>query len=127
MKSAVGEKMLIITTHLPKPIVQMLDRLVEDGVYPNRAEAIRTILSIYVPETLAKYGLVHGGQEGLVIPSSDTSLSKGKSLLVSFKITRTQYDLVGLMAEKTGVKNKSKLLRIALDLFFRNHFLRYYP
>jgi hypothetical protein len=126
MKSAVGEKMLIITTHLPKPIVQMLDRLVEDGVYPNRAEAIRTILSIYVPETLTKYGLVHGGQEGLVIPSSDSSASKDKSLLVSFKMTRAQYDLMRLMAEKTGIQNKSKLLRMSLDFYFRNHFSRYY-
>jgi hypothetical protein len=126
MGSVVGEGMPVITTHLPKPLVQMLDRLVREGVYPNRAEAIRTILTIYVPETLAKYGLVNGSQEGLVIPSSDSSPSKDKSLLVSFKMTRAQYDLMRLMAEKTGIQNKSKLLRMALDFYFRNYFSRYY-
>jgi hypothetical protein len=126
MTSAVEEKMQMVTIYLPKSIAQMLDILVEQGIYPNRSEAIRTILSIYVPEIFARYGFVHSSQEGLVIPSSDTPASKDKSIVMSFKITRTQYNLLGLMAEKTGMRNKSKLLRIALDFFFRNHFLRYY-
>ena len=33
--------MRMITLHLPEPYIQALDSLVDEGYYPNRAEAIR--------------------------------------------------------------------------------------
>lgn len=36
--------MKTITLHLPPLFVKQLDRLVRDGVYPNRSEAIRVAI-----------------------------------------------------------------------------------
>ena len=34
--------MKLITIHIPEPYIRDLDRLVNEDLYPNRAEAIRT-------------------------------------------------------------------------------------
>ena len=34
-------KMKMITLHVPEPYIKALDRLINDKLYPNRAEAIR--------------------------------------------------------------------------------------
>ncbi|RLE78881.1 MAG: CopG family transcriptional regulator [Thermoprotei archaeon] len=36
--------MQLITVHLPKPLVEGLERLVELGHYPSRSEAIRVAI-----------------------------------------------------------------------------------
>lgn len=33
--------MRVVTVHLPKPYVELIDELVRRRIYPNRAEAIR--------------------------------------------------------------------------------------
>jgi len=40
-ENAGGVKMKLITLHLPEPYLEALDRLVNEKLYPNRAEAIR--------------------------------------------------------------------------------------
>ena len=35
------EKMVLISVHLPKPMLEELDELVKKGVFPSRSEAIR--------------------------------------------------------------------------------------
>jgi len=35
------EKMVLITFHIPKPLLDIIDDLVRGGIYPNRSEAIR--------------------------------------------------------------------------------------
>jgi Arc/MetJ-type ribon-helix-helix transcriptional regulator len=126
MKSGVQEKMLVITTHLPRPIVEMLDRLVKYGIYPNRAEAIRAILSLHVPETLRRYNLLGNDDDDPENPSSEWSFRRKNCTMISFKIPKAQSELVDFMAEKTGILSKSKIVRLALDYYFRNHFSKYY-
>jgi len=36
------EKMVLLSVHLPKQLLEELDRLVAEGVFPSRSEAIRT-------------------------------------------------------------------------------------
>ncbi len=47
------EKMVLISFHIPKSYVEMLDELVRRGIYPSRSEAIRVALR----ELVNKYKL----------------------------------------------------------------------
>ena len=47
------EKMVLISFHLPKSYVDVIDELVRRGVYPSRSEAIRAALR----ELVNKYKL----------------------------------------------------------------------
>jgi Arc/MetJ-type ribon-helix-helix transcriptional regulator len=47
------EKMVLISFHLPKSYVDVIDELVRRGVYPSRSEAIRVALR----ELVNKYKL----------------------------------------------------------------------
>jgi Arc/MetJ-type ribon-helix-helix transcriptional regulator len=35
------EKMILISVHIPSALLQIVDNLVKQGVYPSRSEAIR--------------------------------------------------------------------------------------
>lgn len=39
-----GVKMKLITLYLPEPYIEALDQLVNEKLYPNRAEAIRVAI-----------------------------------------------------------------------------------
>jgi Arc/MetJ-type ribon-helix-helix transcriptional regulator len=39
-----GDNMKLITLYLPEPYIKMLDQLVNEKYYPNRAEAIRVAI-----------------------------------------------------------------------------------
>jgi Arc/MetJ-type ribon-helix-helix transcriptional regulator len=39
-----GDAMKLITIYLPEPYIKMLDQLVNEKYYPNRAEAIRVAI-----------------------------------------------------------------------------------
>jgi Arc/MetJ-type ribon-helix-helix transcriptional regulator len=47
------EKMILISLHIPKQMLEELDELVRQGVFPNRSEAIRIAIRdlIYKEET----------------------------------------------------------------------------
>lgn len=47
-----GDKMVLISFRLPNALLEELDRLVEQGVYKNRSEAVRTAVEIM----LERYG-----------------------------------------------------------------------
>jgi Predicted transcriptional regulators containing the CopG/Arc/MetJ DNA-binding domain len=47
------EKMVLISFHIPKSYVDVIDELVRRGVYPSRSEAIRAALR----ELVNKYKL----------------------------------------------------------------------
>jgi predicted solute-binding protein len=47
------EKMVLISFHIPKSYVEVIDELVRRGVYPSRSEAIRAALR----ELVNKYKL----------------------------------------------------------------------
>jgi len=36
------EKMVLISVHIPKQVLEEIDELVKQGVFPSRSEAIRT-------------------------------------------------------------------------------------
>jgi len=40
-KSKAKEKMTLISVHIPKQMLEELDELVKNGVFPSRSEAIR--------------------------------------------------------------------------------------
>ncbi len=40
------EKMELISFHLPKPLLDIVDNLVRQGVYPSRSEAIRDAIRL---------------------------------------------------------------------------------
>jgi len=40
------EKMILVTLHVPKPLLDMIDDLVRRGIYPNRSEAIRDAIRL---------------------------------------------------------------------------------
>lgn len=50
-----GERMVMISVHLPQSDLEALDKLVEAGVFPNRAEALREAIRLL----LLKYSPTH--------------------------------------------------------------------
>ena len=50
-------KMVIISTHVTPQQLQMLDKLVELGLYPNRSEAIRMAISKLIEHHCKVLGL----------------------------------------------------------------------
>ena len=40
-KTKASEKMVLISVHIPKQLLEELDELVKRGIYPSRSEAIR--------------------------------------------------------------------------------------
>jgi len=40
-KTKASEKMVLISVHIPKQMLEELDELVRRGIYPSRSEAIR--------------------------------------------------------------------------------------
>jgi len=40
-KSKAKEKMILISVHIPKQMLEELDELVRKGVFPSRSEAVR--------------------------------------------------------------------------------------
>jgi Arc/MetJ-type ribon-helix-helix transcriptional regulator len=40
------EKMILVSFHIPKPLLDIIDGLVRQGVYPNRSEAIRDAIRL---------------------------------------------------------------------------------
>jgi len=40
------EKMVLISVHIPKPLLDIIDDLVRQGVYPSRSEAIRDAIRL---------------------------------------------------------------------------------
>ena len=43
-RSKSQEKMVLISVHLPRQLLEELDSLVRKGIFPNRSEAIRFLL-----------------------------------------------------------------------------------
>jgi hypothetical protein len=39
-----GDKMVLISVHVPKRVLETIDSLVREGILPNRSEAIRMAL-----------------------------------------------------------------------------------
>lgn len=59
-----GEKMILITVHLTRQQIEMLDKLVEKKYFPNRSEAIRYAIRRLIEDYLCRDRLF---TEGLTI------------------------------------------------------------
>ncbi len=42
------EKMVLISLHIPKPLLDIIDNLVRQGIYPSRSEAIRDAIRLLI-------------------------------------------------------------------------------
>ena len=58
-----GEKMRLITVHLPVAYISALRKLVEEGLYPNVSEAIRVAIRDFIHKEL--YRLSQSRESGL--------------------------------------------------------------
>ena len=47
-------KMVLITVHVPKKILDTIDSLVKEGILPNRSEAIRMAIMMMLERTMFK-------------------------------------------------------------------------
>ena len=69
MPKTKGEKMVLISVHLPKQMLEELDELVKRGVFPSRSEAIRIAirdLLLRESERLSKKSVVKEEEEEVV-------------------------------------------------------------
>jgi Arc/MetJ-type ribon-helix-helix transcriptional regulator len=55
MPKAKNEKMVLISVHLPRTWISIIDTLVEKGVFHSRSEAIRTGLYALLEKYLIEY------------------------------------------------------------------------
>jgi len=59
-----GEKMILITVHLTRQQIEMLDKLVKKRYFPNRSEAIRYAVRRLIEDYLYRDRVFN---EGLII------------------------------------------------------------
>jgi metal-responsive CopG/Arc/MetJ family transcriptional regulator len=100
---------------LPAVLVEAIDELMNVGFYTNRTEVIRSILAQELPRHLARYQATDENSKEL--PTYDDG-SKRKN--VSVYMTKRMYANVNIMAKELEV-NKSELIRMAIDHFFREY------
>ncbi len=55
MPTPKGEKMVLISVHLPRTWISIIDTLVEKGIFHSRSEAIRTGLYELLEKYLIEY------------------------------------------------------------------------
>jgi len=70
-KTKANEKMVLISVHIPRQLLEELDELVKRGVFPSRSEAIR----IAIRDLLLRYYEMRALKEGsatdfVLIPGS---------------------------------------------------------
>jgi len=121
-KKTYGRKMKIVTIHLPEAIVEAIDLLIEKGIYPDRSSAVRTIVTQSLPDVFAKYGLL----EDLGADGRRGSESPAMSDVLSFKMPAAQAQILDEMASALGVKGKGAVVRMALDYFYKYHYLPFF-
>jgi metal-responsive CopG/Arc/MetJ family transcriptional regulator len=113
MKSAGKRRTKAITIRLPAVLVEAIDELMNVGFYTNRTEVIRSILAQELPRHLARYQ-----DETKELPVHEDDGNKRKN--ISVYMTKRMYANVNIMAKELEV-NKSELIRMAIDHFFREY------
>jgi metal-responsive CopG/Arc/MetJ family transcriptional regulator len=115
MKSAGKRRTKAITIRLPAVLVEAIDELMNVGFYTNRTEVIRSILAQELPRRLARYQATDETKE---LPVHEDDGNKRKN--ISVYMTKRMYANVNIMAKELEV-NKSELIRMAIDHFFREY------
>jgi hypothetical protein len=117
-----GRRMRIVTVHLPQAIVEAVDLLVDKGIYPDRSSAVRSIVTQSIPDVLTKYGLL--GE--LVADGNRAPPPPAMEDVLSFKMPKVQAKVLDEMASVLGVNGKAAVVRMALDYFYRYHYVPYF-
>jgi Arc/MetJ-type ribon-helix-helix transcriptional regulator len=121
-KKTYGRKMKILTIHLPEAIVEAIDLLIDRGIYNDRSSAVRAIVTQSIPDLINKYGLL----EDLSEDGRRESAPPVMNDVLSFKMPGAQVKILDEMASTLGVKGKGSVVRMALDYFYRYHYLPFY-
>jgi Arc/MetJ-type ribon-helix-helix transcriptional regulator len=74
--------MVLVSLHMPKPVVEALDELVRLGVVPNRSEAIRQAVTEYIARYLCAFSRLKEAAERAELTPEDkafrAALIKGR-------------------------------------------------
>jgi Arc/MetJ-type ribon-helix-helix transcriptional regulator len=101
--------MKVVTVNLPETMIDALDLLVDYGIFPNKAEAIRSLLIA---------GLRHYRNLTVELQSSQDikpqKQSETKFTATSIRIPTTLKKLVEDRAKKLGLPSQSELIRLAI-------------
>jgi metal-responsive CopG/Arc/MetJ family transcriptional regulator len=118
-KSAEKRRTKAITIRLPAVLVEAIDELMNVGFYTNRTEVIRSILSQELPRRLARYQATYRvtDENSKELPVHEDG---NKRINISVYMTKRMYANVNKMAKELEV-NKSELIRMAIDHFFREY------
>jgi hypothetical protein len=115
-------RMKIVPVYFPEVVVEAIDRLIEKGVYPDRSSAIRSIVIQSLPDVFVKYDLY----EDLTAADYRAPAPPAPTSPFSFKIPTAQAKALGEMASVIGVESQGFVVRMALDYFYRHHYLPYF-
>jgi metal-responsive CopG/Arc/MetJ family transcriptional regulator len=108
--------MQVITIHLPQKTLETIDKLVKAGLYLNRAEAVRLILTRAVEEeaaTIEKIGLTGFPRQSPILKAPEEP-SGIKRLTITFRVPMALYSLMGIAAKRLGLRSRSELIRVAV-------------
>jgi hypothetical protein len=117
-----NHRMKIVPVYFPDAVVEAIDILVEKGVYPDRSSAIRSIVIQSLPDVFVMYGMLEdltAGNHRAPAPPAPTSP-------FSFKIPPAQAKALEEMASVLGVESRGFVVRMALDYFYRHHYMPYF-
>ena len=119
-KSAGKRRTKAIAIRLPVVLVEAIDELLRIGPYTNRTEVIRSILTQELPRHLARYQATYQAtdENSKKLPTCDDGGSKRKN--ISVYMTKHMFSNINEMAKMLEV-NKSELVRMAIDHFFREY------
>jgi hypothetical protein len=115
-------RMKIVPVYFPDVVVEAIDILIERGVYPDRSSAIRSIVIQSLPDVFVKYGMLEDLTAGFNrAPAAPASTSP-----FSFKIPPAQAKALEEMASVLGVESHGFVVRMALDHFYKYHYLPFF-
>jgi hypothetical protein len=115
-------RMKIVPVYFPDVVVEAIDMLIERGVYPDRSSAIRSIVIQSLPDVFVKYGML----EDLTAGFNRVPAAPAASNPFSFKIPTAQAKALEEMASVLGVESQGFVVRMALDYFYRHHYVPYF-
>jgi hypothetical protein len=115
-------RMKIVPVYFPEVVVEAIDILIEKGVYPDRSSAIRSIVIQGLPDIFVKYGML----EDLTAAGYRVTAPHAPTSPFSFKIPPAQAKALEEMAMALGAESQGSVVRMALDYFYRHHYVPYF-
>jgi metal-responsive CopG/Arc/MetJ family transcriptional regulator len=113
-----------ITVYLPEQTLQTIDKLVKAGLYLNKGEAIRLILTRAVEEEAAaieKIGFTGFPKQSPILKAPEEP-SGVKHLTIAFRVPVALYSLMKIAAKRLGLRSRSELIRVAVIDFIMKRY-----